>query len=57
MTVRQLRRETDLAEMVDWQGYQRYKAALEDQAREKAAMSQDAKRQAAQRHGRQRRRS
>jgi hypothetical protein len=38
MTVRQLRRETDLAEMVDWQGYQRYKAALEDQAREKAAL-------------------
>jgi hypothetical protein len=24
--------------MVDWQGYRRYKAALEDQAREKAQM-------------------
>ena len=38
MTVRQLRREMGLDEMVDWQGYRRYKAALEDQAREKTKM-------------------
>ena len=52
MTVRQLRREIDLPEMVHWQGYYRYKAALQDQAYEKAKLQRGADRKAAQQRGR-----
>jgi len=34
-----------VGEMIDWMGYDRYKAALEDQARERVTMEREAKRQ------------
>ena len=55
MTVRQLRREIDLHELAHWSGYRRYKAALEDQAREKVKMERDAEREAAKLKGHARR--
>jgi hypothetical protein len=55
MTVRQLRREIDLHELTYWHGYRRYKAALEDQAREKAKMQRDQEREAAKQKGHARR--
>ena len=38
MTVAELRRRMTIPEMIDWIGYDRYKAALEDQARERVKM-------------------
>lgn len=55
MTVKRLRQEIDLPEMVDWVGYRRYVAALEDQAREKVTMEREAVREAAKKRGHQRR--
>ena len=53
VTVRRLRQEIDLPEMVYWQGYRRYKAALESQARERGKMEADAERKARQERGHQ----
>jgi len=36
-----------VGEMIDWMGYDRYKAALEDQARERVTMEREAKRKPA----------
>ena len=47
MTVAELRRRMTIAEMIDWIGYDRYKAALEDQARERVTMEREAKRKPA----------
>jgi hypothetical protein len=55
VTVKRLRQEIDLPEMVDWVGYRRYVAALEDQAREKVTMEREAVREAAKKRGHQRR--
>lgn len=55
MTVKRLRQELDLPEMVDWLGFWRYEAALRDQAREKVEMEREAARETAQRKGPQRR--
>ena len=38
MTAAECRRRMSLPEMIDWMGYDRYKAALEDQAREQVKM-------------------
>jgi CO/xanthine dehydrogenase Mo-binding subunit len=43
MTVVELRRRMSLSEMVDWIGYDRYKGALEDQAREQVRMERKPK--------------
>lgn len=42
MTAAELRRRMSIPEMIDWIGYDRYKAALEDQARERAKMQSKA---------------
>jgi hypothetical protein len=55
VTVKRLRQEIDLPEMVDWLGFWRYEAALRDQAREKVEMEREAARETAQRKGPQRR--
>ncbi len=41
MTVAELRRRMSLAELIDWIGYDRYRAALEDQARQRAEMQHE----------------
>jgi len=43
MTVVELRRRMSLSEMIDWIGYDRYKVALEDQAREQIRMERKPK--------------
>jgi len=43
MTVAELRRRMPMHELIDWVGYDRYRAALEDQARERAKMQSGAK--------------
>ena len=53
MTAAELRRRMSLPEMVDWMGYDRYKAALMSQARERAKMEADAERKATQGRGHQ----
>lgn len=45
MTAAECRRRMTVGEMIDWMGYDRYKAALEDQARERLEMQHKAKRQ------------
>ena len=45
MTVAELRRRMTIAEMIDWIGYDRYKAALEDQARERLEMERKSQQQ------------
>ena len=45
MTAAECRRRMTMGEMIDWMGYDRYKAALEDQARERVTMEREAKRQ------------
>lgn len=42
MTVKRLRHEVDLSELVDWIAYRRYVTALQDQAREKVVMQREA---------------
>jgi len=44
MTVAELRRRMTMQELIDWIGYDRYRAALEDQARQKAEMQHEAER-------------
>ena len=44
MTAAECRRRMTSREMIDWMGYDRYKAALEDQARERLEMERKAKR-------------
>ena len=41
MTVQELERRMDVTELIEWQGYWRYKAALQDQAIEQAKMQHD----------------
>jgi len=43
MTVAELRRRMSIREMTDWLGYDRYKAALEDQVRERVEMERKTK--------------
>ena len=43
LTVAELRRRMPMHELIDWIGYDRYRAALEDQARERAKMQSGAK--------------
>ena len=45
MTASECRRRMTVGEMIDWMGYDRYKAALEDQARERVTMEREAKRE------------
>jgi CO/xanthine dehydrogenase Mo-binding subunit len=47
MTASECRRRMTVGEMIDWMGYDRYKAALEDQARERVTMEREAKRKPA----------
>ena len=47
MTASECRRRMTVGEMIDWMGYDRYKGALEDQARERVKMERDAAREAA----------
>jgi len=51
MTAAECRRRMTVGEMIDWMGYDRYKAALEDQARERVEMERDAAREAAKKRG------
>jgi hypothetical protein len=44
MTAGELRRRMSLPELIDWLGYDRYKAALDDQARERVKMEREAER-------------
>jgi len=43
MTAAELRRRMTVGELIDWIGYDRYKAALEDQVRERVEMERKAK--------------
>lgn len=47
MTAAECRRRMTTREMIDWMGYDRYKGALEDQARERVKMEREAKRKPA----------
>ena len=53
MTAAELRRRMATRELIDWMGYDRYKAALMSQARERAKMEADADRKARQERGHQ----
>ena len=44
MTAMEVRRRMTIPEMIDWMGYDRYRAALEDQAQERMKMESAAKR-------------
>ena len=55
MTVAELRRRMTIPEMIDWIGYDRYKGALEDQARERVIMERKADQEAAKQRGHMRR--
>ena len=53
MTAAELRRRMATRELIDWMAYDRYKAALMSQARERAKMEADAERKATQGRGHQ----
>jgi len=55
MTAGELRRRMSLPELIDWFGYDRYKGALEDQARERVKMERKADQEAAKQKGHARR--
>ena len=44
MTAGELRRRMTIRELIDWMGYDRYKGALDDQARERVKMEREAER-------------
>lgn len=47
MTAGELRRRMTIRELIDWLGYDRYKGALEDQARERVKMDRKAQQEEA----------